>query len=240
MLWGFMSNFVGKFELMKLPFQPKAFLFDMDGTLYNSMPNHASSWYQMVCELGIECTPEEFYLLEGATGAYTVNMLYRRAYGREASPEEVQQLYERKAEIFRTKPQPQVMPGARQLVEQVMNLPWHPITILVTGSAQGSLLDQLNNDFPGAFPTERRVTALNVKRSKPAPDPFMQGASLAGVSPEECVAIENAPLGVQSAHAAGCFTVAVNTGPIAIERLIEAGADWAFPSMIECANSLLV
>ncbi len=230
-----MSNFV----VMKLPFQPKAFLFDMDGTLYDSMPNHASSWYQMVCELGIECTPEEFYLLEGATGAYTVNLLFQRAYGREASAEEVQRLYERKAEIFRTKPQPRVMPGARQLVEQVMNLPWHPQTILVTGSGQGSLLQKLDADFPGAFPEERRVTALNVKRSKPAPDPFMQGAAVAGVNAAECVAVENAPLGVQSAHAAGCFTVAVNTGPIPIERLIEAGADLAFPSMLDCASILL-
>jgi beta-phosphoglucomutase-like phosphatase (HAD superfamily) len=81
------------------PQRPRAFLFDMDGTLYDSMTNHALSWYEMVREQGIEATPEEFFLYEGATGSYTVNMLYRRAYGRDASPEEVERLYQRKAEI---------------------------------------------------------------------------------------------------------------------------------------------
>lgn len=218
--------------------QPKAFLFDMDGTLYDSMPNHASSWYQMVCEQGIECTPEEFFLYEGATGAFTVNLLYQRAYGHDATPEEIQRLYERKAEIFRSKPHPAVMAGARRLVDAVRSMAWQPQTILVTGSAQGSLLGTLDSDFPGAFPAERRVTALNVKRGKPFPDPFLQGAALAGAAPEECIVIENAPLGVQAGHAAGCFTVGVTTGPIPRERLLEAGADLVFDSMNECADKL--
>lgn len=213
-----------------------AFLFDMDGTLYDSMPNHASSWHQMVCEQGIECTPEEFFLYEGATGAFTVNLLFRRAFGRDAFPGEIERLYQRKAEIFRSKPEPEVMAGARQLVEAVMAM--HISTVLVTGSAQGSLLDRLDRDFPGAFPPWRRVTALDVERGKPFPDPFLQGAALAGVDPRSCVVIENAPLGVQAADAAGCFTVAVNTGPIPAERLARSGADIVYPSMAECAANL--
>lgn len=222
----------------QIPHRPKAFLFDMDGTLYDSMPNHASSWYQMICEHGIPCTPEEFYLYEGATGHFTVNLLIRRAFGRDATDEEVQSYYERKAEIFRSKPAPGVMPGALDLVRAVESLPWKPQTILVTGSAQGSLLGMLDSDFPGAFPIERRVTALNVKRGKPNPDPFLQGAKLAGVRPEECVVIENAPLGVMAGDRAGCFTVAVATGPTPHEKLAEAGADLIFSSMPECAAQL--
>lgn len=210
----------------------------MDGTLYDSMPNHADSWYRMVREQGIDCTPEEFYLYEGATGKFTVNMLIQRKYGRDATDDEVRRFYDRKAEIFRSKPAPAVMAGARELVEAVAALPWEPQTILVTGSAQGSLLDRLDADFPGRFPAERRVTALNVKRGKPYPDPFLQGIALAGVAASECVVIENAPLGVQAGHAAGCFTVAVATGPIPHECLREAGADIVFASMTECAAKL--
>lgn len=213
-------------------------MFDMDGTLYDSMPNHASSWYQVMCEHGIDCTREEFFLHEGSTGKYTVNLLIQRRYGRAATDEEVKSFYARKCEIFREKPAPSVMTGARELVEAVVALPWHPQTILVTGSAQGSLLGRLNADFPGRFPEERRVTALNVSRGKPFPDPFLQGAALAGVKPEECVVIENAPLGVQAGHAAGCLTVAVATGPIPLDRLKEAGADIVFPSMTACAAEL--
>lgn len=209
----------------EFPDMPGAFLFDMDGTLYDSMPNHARAWYEMIREQGIDASPEEFFLYEGATGAYTVNLLYQRAYGRDASPDEVQRLYERKAEIFRSLPEPQVMPGAQELLELIGSLPWHPATVLVTGSAQGSLLGRLDADFPGAFPADRRVTALNVKRGKPDPEPFLTGALLAGLVPRQCVAVDNAPLGVLSAHRAGCFTVAVRTGPIPAEELAKAGAD---------------
>lgn len=216
------------------PSPPAAFLFDMDGTLYDSMPNHASSWHQMMLEQGIDCPIEEFFLYEGATGAFTVNHLFQRAFGRKVSDAEVKRLYARKAEIFRSKPEPQVMPGARQLVDRVMEM--GATTVLVTGSAQGSLLDRLDRDFPGAFPRERRVTALNVERGKPFPDPFLKGAAIAGADPRHCVVIENAPLGVQAADAAGCFTVAVNTGPIPPERLAESGADIVYPSMPICAQ----
>ncbi len=222
----------------QIPVRPAAFLFDMDGTLYDSMPNHASSWYQMACEHDIDCTSEEFFLYEGATGHFTVNLLIKRAFGREATSREVEEYYQRKAEIFRSKPAPAVMPGARELVEAVRSLPWHPQTILVTGSAQGSLLDKLDSDFPGAFPRERRVTALNVEHGKPFPDPFLKGAELAGVATRQCVAIENAPLGVESADRVGCFTVAVKTGPIPEEGLAKAGADLIFSSMTVCASEL--
>lgn len=216
----------------------KAILFDMDGTLYDSMKNHASSWYQMVCEHGIECTPEEFFLYEGATGHATVNLLIQRAWGREATAAEVEEFYRRKAEIFRSKPQPPVMPGVRNLIAGLQSLPSRPVTVLVTGSAQGSLLDRLDEDFPGVFPAERRVTALNVKRGKPWPDPFLQGARIAGEVPADCVVIENAPLGVQAGHAAGCYTVGVTTGPVPRRALEDAGADVVFDSMEECARKL--
>ena len=55
---------------------PKAALIDMDGTLYDSMPNHTAAWYRMMSEQGIECQRDEFYLYEGATGAATINKLF--------------------------------------------------------------------------------------------------------------------------------------------------------------------
>ena len=101
---GILANFALVFRIRYFSFLEldiKAILFDMDGTLYDSMPNHASSWYQMVREHDIECTPEEFYLYEGATGHFTVNMLIERKFGRKATEAEVHDFYERKAEIFR-------------------------------------------------------------------------------------------------------------------------------------------
>ena len=53
----------------------------------------------------------------------------------------------------------------------------------------------------------------------------------AGIQPWEGLVVENAPLGVQAGVSAGIFTIAVNTGPLPDEVLIDAGADLLFPSM---------
>jgi beta-phosphoglucomutase-like phosphatase (HAD superfamily) len=52
-----------------------------------------------------------------------------------------------------------------------------------------------------------------------------------GVAPYEAIVVENAPLGVQAGVAAGIFTVAVNTGPLPKEALLDEGANLLFPSM---------
>lgn len=64
----------------------------MDGVLYDSMPGHTLAWKRMMEGIGVECTREEFYLYEGMTGAATVNLLYRRAFGRDCEPDRIREL----------------------------------------------------------------------------------------------------------------------------------------------------
>ena len=75
------------------------------------------------------------------------------------------------------------------------------------------------------------VTAFDVQRGKPDPEPYLMGLQKGGLRAEECVVVENAPLGVRAAKAAGIFTIAVNTGPLPDEALINEGADLLLPSM---------
>ena len=110
--------------------------------------------------------------------------------------------------------------------------------VLVTGSGQSSLLNRLNSDFPGAFSMDMRVTGRDVTKGKPSPEPYLKAMEIAGVKPNECIVIENAPLGVESGHASGAFTVGVNTGPIPEDELRAAGADIVFPSMKAFAEAL--
>lgn len=217
---------------------PGAWLMDMDGTLYDSMPNHANAWWRMVQEYGIDAIPEEFYMFEGATGRFTIDRLMQRCFGRKASDKEVEEMYHRKTELFKELPEPEIMPGAKELVDTVRSLPEHPTIILVTGSGQGSLLDRLNNDYNGAFPDDKRITARNVTKGKPDPEPYVKAAELAGVPASRCIAVENAPLGVESAHRAGVFTIAVTTGPIPAQAMWDAGADVVFDSMPQCASQI--
>lgn len=215
---------------------PRAALIDMDGTLIDSMKWHTRAWHRMMTELGVECSQDEFYLYEGMTGAATIDLLIRRAFGRPATEKEKTELYELKTGYFNEYPRVATVAGARRMVDTLMA---HGITrVLVTGSGQPSNIARLDNDFPGGFPHELRITSHSVSHGKPHPEPYLKGMELAGAEPWECIAIENAPLGVESASRAGAFTVAVTTGPIPEEAMWEKGADMVFPSMEAFADLL--
>lgn len=219
-------------------FTPAAALIDMDGTLYDSMPNHARAWKILCNELGIDATESEFLMWEGRTGADTINELFRRQFGRDATAEEKECHYHRKTELFKAFPIPAPMPGAAEMLSILEQAGIQ--RVLVTGSGQDSLISRLDRDFPGAFRSDRLVTAHNVEHGKPHPEPFLKGMQLARVSPSAAIAIDNAPLGVKAGHRSGAFTVGVVTGDIPASALEEAGADIVFQSMPAFAEALPV
>lgn len=216
--------------------QPRAALIDMDGTLYDSMPSHARAWQKMMSELGIDVPVEEFFLYEGRTGASTINILFNRAFNRDATTDEVEALYRRKTELFSDMPKVSPMPGAKEmlnfLVESGMEC------VLVTGSGQRSLIDRLDEDFPGVFAPGRIISSRDVKHGKPDPEPYIAAMKLVEVRPYQAVVIENAPLGVMAGRASKAFTIGVNTGPISPSTLYDAGADAVFNSMSEFSRQL--
>lgn len=207
----------------------KAVLFDMDGVLFDSMPNHVSSWRQAVRPFGLELTEEEVYLNEGRTGSGTIQVLAQRFWGRQATEEECQAIYEAKSTLFNACPEALPMAGALEAVEAVRQAGWK--RVVVTGSGQHSLLDRLNETFPLLFSSDLMVTAFDVTHGKPHPEPYLRGLQKAGIRATEALVVENAPLGVESARAAGIFTIAVNTGRLSDEVLRQAGANWVLPDM---------
>ena len=212
---------------------PRAALFAVGGTLYDSMPHHVRAWLGMCRTAGLEATPEDFLMAEGRTGADTIDMLFMRKFGRNATAEEVEKLYGIKSANFRAMPPVSIMAGAPKAVLACMNAGLK--TVLVTGSGQHSLIDRLATDYPGAF--DLKVSSRDVRRGKPRPDPYLRAMEMAGVGADEAIVIENAPLGVRSGVAAGVFTIGVATG-LPVEVLAEAGADIVFASMPECAAAM--
>ncbi len=177
-----------------------------------------------------------FFLYEGMTGAATINLIFNRELQRDATEKEKKDLYARKSELFVQYGQKKPMPGADRMLRAFMKAGIK--RVLVTGSGQSSLLDSLNVDYPGAFPANLRVTAHDVTHGKPQPEPYLKGAMKAGVEPKQSIVVENAPLGVRAGKAAGCFTIAVTTGPIPREEFEKEGADMIFGSMDEFADWL--
>lgn len=217
-------------------FDIKAVLFDMDGVLYDSMKHHAKSWHQVMTEEGIASIPDEFYLHEGRVGHATINLFINRQFNREATEEEKERIYKRKSELFGKYNQGETIPFAFDMLEAVKADDLE--CILVTGSGQPTLLDKLDKNFPAIFDKEKMVTAFDVTKGKPDPEPYLMGLKRGGnLKSNQAVVVENAPMGVEAAVAAGIFTIAINTGPLDDQVLWEAGANIVFSSMEDLYNN---
>ena len=208
-----------------------AILFDMDGVLYDSMPNHSQAWSQAMAKFGMHMTAHDVYLNEGATGHDTVVRISLRDRGYEADASEIDEIYGYKAQLFRAMPEARVMPGAQEVFRKAAAAGLK--ILIVTGSGQKNLIERVQRDFEGYITRDRMVTAFEVKRGKPYPDPYLIGLKIAGVSADEAVVVENAPLGIRAAVAAGIDTIAVNTGPLEDEVLATEGPALMLHSMNE-------
>jgi HAD superfamily hydrolase (TIGR01509 family) len=159
-----------------------------------------------------------------------------RDRGYEASEQEINDIYGYKAALFRSMPEARVMPGSQEVLRKARALGLK--ILIVTGSGQKNLIERVQRDYEGYITRDRMVTAFEVKRGKPYPDPYLKGLQIAGVPAGEAVVVENAPLGIRAAVAAGIDTIAVNTGPLEDEILLAEKPVLLLHSMQELADNL--
>jgi len=209
----------------------KAIFFDMDGVIYDSMGNHAVAWSKAFAYLGWDFPLEKVYMNEGRTGSSTIHLLYQEKLGRLATDEEIGQIYGKKTEIFDSMAKPKPMKGILSLMSQAKAAGleiW-----VVTGSGQDLLLDELCADFAGMVVKGQIISGKDVTHCKPHPEPYLTALGRSGFDAEEVLVIENAPLGVEAARAAGICTIAVNTGILADEILWQSGANEVVKEMCQ-------
>ena len=218
--------------------QERAYFFDMDGVLFNSMPHHAIAWEEVMKEHDLPFTAYDCYLNEGRTGESVIREAMWKARNRDATPDEIKQIYTEKSERFNLLAQQAggtvVIDGVAEVLRYVQSTGsqiW-----VVTGSGMRSLLDNLNNVLPPVFQRDRMITAFDVTHGKPDPEPYLKAWERSGLQKEQCFVIENAPLGIRSGKAAGLTVYAVNTGILTREDL--AQADQVFDSMAELLEFL--
>ena len=214
---------------------PQVVLFDMDGVLYDSMPNHGVAWQRAMKEFGIHFTLEDSYATEGARGVDTIRKYAKAQLGKELSEEEAQRMYDVKAAYFHEMPESKVFDGVIDLMQKIKA---SGLKIgIVTGSAQLPLIERVTRDFGDFVSADQITTAYDVKRGKPNPDPYLIGLQKAGnYLPTEGRDCENAPRGVHAGVAAGCYTVAINSGPLPDTTLLDEGANILFPTIREFAD----
>lgn len=214
----------------------KVFLFDMDGVLYDSMPNHAVAWQKSMAQFGIRMTADDAYATEGSRGIDTIRMMVKEQRGEDITLDEAQRMYDVKTEIFHSMPTARIFPYVVDVMEKLKE---QGIQIgVVTGSGQRPLIQRLLDDFGNFLDEDHIVSAYDVERGKPFPDPYLMGLKKAGnLLPEEGVVVENAPLGVKAGVAAGIYTIAINSGPLPDSILLNEGADVLYHNMGELLAS---
>ena len=211
----------------------RAYFFDMDGVLFDSMPHHAIAWEEVMKIHDLPFTAYDCYINEGRTGDSVIREAFQKALGRDATPDEVKTIYAEKSAYYHQllKTTTPTIPGVADVLQYIKNSGsqiW-----VVTGSGMRTLLDSLKTVFPSIFQQDRMITAFDVTRGKPDPEPYLKAWERSGLEKEQCFVIENAPLGVRSGKAAGLTVYAVNTGILTRGDLIDAGADEVFNSMKE-------
>lgn len=208
----------------------KAVFFDQDGVLFNSMPYHAQSWELAMNENGLPFTKNQTYRNEGRTGASVINEAYRLIHGVDAPQEVVEAVYAAKSAHFirLTGGQlPERIPGIQDVLRFLHE---HGVQCwVVTGSGQRNLISSLNDTFDHVF--TGIICAYDVTHGKPDPEPYLKAWERSGFAKNECMVVENAPLGVRAGKAAGLYTVAVNTGILSDADLAAEGADIVLPDM---------
>jgi len=183
----------------------KAVIFDMDGVLVDSMPYHADAWIIVFSEIGIYIKRQDVYEVEGSNHEGIIRLIFKKA-GRTPEPEDFEELARKKREVFARINNVKVFEGIYGCLNFLKN---RCCIGVVSGSDKSVVMELIERFFPDTF--DAIVTGNDVKEGKPSPEPYLKAVEMLGVKKNECIVIENSPLGVESAKRAGLFCVAIPT-----------------------------
>lgn len=197
-------------------------IFDLDGVVAPTLENHVRAYRETLAPLGVPVEHMDVALREGQRSPEIIAWIAER-HGQPLAPARVAELSERKNAVYRSLPIPPPYPGLRDLLTTLRGRGL--ATALATGT-HGRNVPHVLGDLVALY--DAFVAAEDVTRPKPDPEPYVKAAGKLGLDPRECLVVENAPLGVTSGKAAGCFVLAVTT-TLPAERLKEA--DRVLPSI---------
>jgi HAD superfamily hydrolase (TIGR01509 family) len=182
----------------------RALIFDLDGVLVDSMYFHATAWKTSFKEAGIEVDIRDIFEMEGANDRGIVERVLRKEK-HVYSDDIFISVPARKHELFNVdnvKPFNGMEKFLREMHEQ-----FH--LALVSGSDRDAVEKMTDRFYSGVF--DVIISGNDVIRGKPFPDPYLKAVEMLCIKKEECIVIENAPLGVEAAKNAGLFCVGLPT-----------------------------
>lgn len=189
--------------MIKIPQQAKALIFDLDGTIANTMPNHFISWRKAVLPYGIDFNAKLFMELTGMPRTATIEKL-NEMFGTKMNPDIVGKV---KEDHFKT------MVNLTKEIGVVTDVIRKYHTLLPMSIGTGSTKNGAKKTlevigFEDYF--DIVVSADDIINHKPHPETFLKCAELMGVKPQDCVVFEDGILGMNAAEEAGMMVIDVN------------------------------
>jgi len=197
-----------------------AFLFDLDGTLIDSVYQHVLAWHAALEQSGIELSVWRIHRRIGMSGGLFVNALMRET-GHRLRPQEAARLLDLHAEAFlRITPPPRPLPGARELLAYLTQarVPW---AIATSGRMATAAPALVALDVPDGVPI---VTRDQVEHAKPDPDLFLAAARRLNVSMATSVVVGDSVWDLLAARRAQALGVGLLSGGYGQDELERAGA----------------
>ena len=210
--------------------QRPGFLFDLDGTLVDSVCQHVLAWREALEQTGIALSVWRIHRRIGMSGGLLVNALLHET-GHRLSPEEIARLLARHGEAYRRYlPQVRALPGARDLFDTLTDarVPWAIATSGLMESARPAL------DLLGVGDDATIVTRDQVAHAKPDPDLFRAAAERLGVPIESSVVIGDSVWDLLAARRAPALGVGLLSGGYGREELERAGAYRVYEDQPTC------
>lgn len=182
----------------------RAVLFDLDGVIVDSMPYHFLSWYEAFRPLEVRMTCFDIYRREGESWEKTARELLSKS-GIRPEPVLLERIFKRRKKLFRKYFKRHFFPGALELIERLKK------EGVLLGLVTGTPLQDVRAIVPAANLAmfDAVVTGENSLPGKPHPAPYRKACRLLGVTPQESLVVENAPLGIESALRAGATVIAI-------------------------------
>jgi HAD superfamily hydrolase (TIGR01509 family) len=197
-----------------------SFLFDLDGTLIDSVYQHVTAWHVALAAIGIDLSVWRIHRRIGMSGGLFVQALLRET-GRTLSSEEISQLQSAHAVAYREHAATvTALPGAADLLATLTaaGVKWAIATSGYAATARPAL------DLLGVGPDTPMVTRDRVRHAKPDPDLFLAAAALLGVDPQHAVVVGDSVWDLLAARRAGALGVGLQSGGYGREELERAGA----------------
>jgi mannitol-1-/sugar-/sorbitol-6-phosphatase len=193
----------------------KGLLVDMDGVLVDSTPAVARVWSRWARKHNLD--PD--YVVKFAHGRTSLTSIRELLPHAEPAVHLAENGWMEQGEIAEIE-DVVALPGAQQLLALV---PASQIAVVTSSTrALAEVRLRATNLWPHVH---HLVTASDIQRGKPDPEPYLKGAEALHLDPRSCVVIEDAPFGVRSGKAAGCRVLGVRT-TVDDATLLAVGADW--------------